>query len=96
MKTTIKLILLFTIFLATSYSQKLSKKPTEDLKESKDKELILILEPKKEYDLNKKYDSVKKYSKSKDKKDSKINIDAGVDKETKSINRVKVDMGIKF
>lgn len=62
-------------------------------------DIKLKLEDKNSYDENMKYDNIQKYTEEKEKKkESDVDIDVNVDinKEQKTIDKLKLDMGTKF
>lgn len=85
MRTILSLSIIFMFFSINVFAE-----------EKKEKELILTLNPENKYDLNEKYEEVEEYKEKRKKRDSNISIDTDINKETKTVDKVKIDMGAEF
>lgn len=83
----------FTFFSSVTFACQNIKE-----KKSENKELILKLKPEIIYDENSKYEEPKIYDNTKKEKKSNLDIDVNVDvnKEERTIDKLKLDMGTNF
>jgi hypothetical protein len=99
MKNILLILTTLTFLSSLALCNDIEKEEIQILKNEtlNDKDIILELEPEIKYDENLKYSEIKSYEKSQKKKtDSNINVDVDINKETKTIDKLKLDMGTKF